>query len=599
MTFSTAQSLSNKLLLVGFAALLCFPSQSASAQERYAAFIHGFSFGDDRPEANDQTLAKARAGKAARWEESGTPQSWKGSTIDGYVYLKYFDRDLYETPFGEGNLGRDITLDDHWKEMMGRFVDKMQSKAPADARWVLVGHSQGGIVARLLHEYVREENVNLNIEGVAAVDSPMQGAQPTTVAYGDKSDYKNAKPTIDGLMKDVLRAPIGEITNRLLHVFGWRFVYDFASNFVDIAEYEAEGVISLASDRIRGRLHGMAVNKKAQVAIGPGGYLITKINNAPDPDNYRALLGAERAPTGPRIASAAPLNEAKVPSFSALPFLLEGPARVGTGVLALAPRTVGVLLEGAGRHVEPGEESETVDMFNDVHDEYRDNADWYRWRCYLTFGISCVAGDYRRWERWKTGREALQGFDQTYGKILNAFRLKRKVGERTVCPDTYGSGSRVARRFEPPTAQEYVDAALEVPDENDGDPTNDDDGQQDDDDGAGGNECHVKSYTYYVSVPNKHDGLLGVNYLVWDSNSPAKGGPELGDHSVLYSDEPGAGSSGSRRGGTGFNHGEVVYNERRYSSSDDPGIDDGAFNEGDPNPTMQDAETWIRRQVFD
>jgi hypothetical protein len=78
------------------------------------------------------------------------------------------------------------------------------------------------------------------------------------------------------------------------------------------------------------------------------------------------------------------------------------------------------------------------------------------------------------------------------------------------------------------------------------------------------------------------------------SNTPAKGGPELGDHSILYSDEPGAGSSGSRRGGTGFNHGEMVYNERRYSSSDDPDIDDDAFNEDDPNPPTRDGEEWVR-----
>jgi len=42
----------------------------------------------------------------------------------------------------------------------------------------------------------------------------------------------------------------------------------------------------------------------------------------------------------------------------------------------------------------------------------------------------------------------------------------------------------------------------------------------------------------------------------------------------------------------------MVYNERRYSSADDPDIDDSAFNKGDRNPPMEDAEDWVAEQVF-
>jgi hypothetical protein len=73
---------------------------------------------------------------------------------------------------------------------------------------------------------------------------------------------------------------------------------------------------------------------------------------------------------------------------------------------------------------------------------------------------------------------------------------------------------------------------------------------------------------------------------------------DLGPHSILYSDEPGAASESYTQGGTGFNHGEMVYNERRYDAGDDPDINDGAFRKGDPNPPMRGARIWIENDVF-
>ena len=149
--------------------LLCTLPQNGHAQEQYAVFIHGITFGDSRPNGvKDKARCRLRRGIDAVYEEknpfrqkacnsewerggsrlkaSGTPQQWTGGVIDGYIRLRYFDRDLYDDA---GGIERDVTLDDTREAMMRRFVNQMQDEA-SNAEWVLVGHSQGGIVARLL-----------------------------------------------------------------------------------------------------------------------------------------------------------------------------------------------------------------------------------------------------------------------------------------------------------------------------------------------------------------------------------------------------------------------------------------------------------------
>jgi hypothetical protein len=42
----------------------------------------------------------------------------------------------------------------------------------------------------------------------------------------------------------------------------------------------------------------------------------------------------------------------------------------------------------------------------------------------------------------------------------------------------------------------------------------------------------------------------------------------------------------------------MVYNRRRYSASEDPGISDGEFGKGQPNPPMEEGRRFLERQVF-
>jgi pimeloyl-ACP methyl ester carboxylesterase len=567
------------------AVLLFIPLQAVDAQPRYAAFIHGFTFGDDRPEGGEQ-VSVVLNDKGARWQASGTIERWKNTgVINGHVLLRHFDRDFYG-----GN--RDWTEDPSRRDMMERFVGRMKSNAPDDAQWVLVGHSQGGIVARALHEHIRQHAPEVDVEGVLTAASPMQGAKPTTVAYGDRPGLENVKPEIDGLIKDLLKAPLAEATSRLLDFIlpgGGGAVFDIVANVWDPAAYQAEGVVRILDETLEKKLNAMAVDKKAKSAIGPDGTIINHINNAPNPDHYRALLGAERAPVGARVAAGAFLEE-KTVAFSPLAqFGIQVGAFELSGIRNRGLAQFSKLFIGE-RKVEPGEEPVTVDFFNEVKSTYREAADYYRYRCYATLGLSCVAGDYRKHKRWKQGRRALENFGSTYTEILNAYKMEERVGERTVCRDPYGEntigGNVVEGAFRAPSASQYVDRELENPDSS---------YPPDDDDDNSGNECWTESYIYYVTVPNKTDGLLGTITTTWNpayDNTRANTGP----HSILYNDR----SSGNQyvQGGTGFNHAEMVYPRRRYSASNDPGISDGAFNRGDLNPPMQDGEEWIDERAF-
>lgn len=543
-----------------FVAILLFLPAETQGQDRYAAFVHGFTFGDDRP-GGDEHYMEVLEDKGERWEKSGTIEQWKReNVIDGHIILKYFDRDLYGG-------SRDKTVDQNHSEMMGRFVAEMKEVAPNDGRWVLVGHSQGGIVVRLLHEYIRANVPDMNVEGVISVASPMQGAKPTTMSYGYRSGYTDVKPVINGLLKDLLKGPLGEAVSNLLKfiVPEVGIAFDIVANVWDPITYVADGVISILEPKLERKLNSMAVDKDSKSAIGPDGELIRKINRAPNPDAYRAYLGAERVPVGPRVGSGAFLEPEQVAFAPLAQFGIRMTGSffgVGLGELSRIFTKDRTLL--------PGDEPTAVNFFYEVKDAYRDAADYYRYSCYTL--LTCLTGDYRKFKRWKQGRRAIENFEATYTEIMNAYTLERRWDTRLVCYSVESDLEEDAyMSFNPPSADEYVHGYIME------------------------EECWEEMYYYYVTVPDKTDGLLGIATTSWDK--PMKGmAPRLSSQSILYGDEQS--SHRYARGGTGYNHAEMVYSRRRYSSSEDPGVSNTAFSKGQPNPPMQDNGNWIS-EVFE
>ena len=124
-----------------------------------------------------------------------------------------------------------------------------------------------------------------------------------------------------------------------------------------------------------------------------------------------------------------------------------------------------------------------------------------------------------------------------------------------------------------------VNARLQPPGE-DGDPNDQDDP----------NECWTETVTdvYDASVPDESDGIVSVQTGVWSEGDF----PNDRDHNFLFDDD------GGGQNGTGFNHAEMVYNRRRFSSYADPAYYDVSFQRGDLNPPMVNARNWIRDRVF-
>jgi pimeloyl-ACP methyl ester carboxylesterase len=568
--------------------LFTFCPPTAQAQTRYAAFAHGLTFGDDRPSATDQSLQEVRSNKASRWEASGTPENWKDTdVISDFIFLRYFDRDLYD-----GN--RDKTLDASRTAMMERFVQQMRDKTQgvSNAEWVLVGHSQGGIVVRLLYKYIQKNHPDIEVAGVLAAGSPLQGARAARMAFSpSRSNYYDVASEMTHFIQDILRGPLAETLETAVARVGFspyggnRWI-ELGANFVDyygsVADVISRGIVEA---EIEDKIDAISHDKRAAAAIGPDGYLIEKINSGPRPDNYRSLIGAERSPIPARVGSGA-LTDRPL-GLSWLP-----PSLISTGALASNQgfEDLGFLLIGTGASVPseiaPGNEPQTVRFYYKVMSLYNLLEQYHDSRQGPPLYSECWDGDgYNPCvleDRWNKGHDALKAFPSTYSEIIDSYQLESRTGYRTVCPNTYGDGTthRSEHRFSPPSAKKYVDHNLEPPDNDD--PS---DGQQDDDDGVPGNECYEEAYTYYVTVPDESDGIVSVQTGVWNEGDS----PNDRTHNFLFGNDGGSAEQ------TGFNHAELIYNERRYNSSSDPDPYSVSFNAGDNNPPMENAEDWVFR----
>jgi len=570
--------------------LFVFCPPTAQAQTRYAAFAHGITFGDDRPSATDQSLQEMQSNKASRWEASGTPENWKDTgVISDFIFLRYFDRDLYG-----GN--RDKTLDASRTAMMERFVQQMrdETRGVSDAEWVLVGHSQGGIVVRLLYKYIQNNHSDVDVAGVLAAGAPLQGARASRMAFSpSRSNYYDVAPEMTHFVQDVLRAPIANSFEDLLsrigfNPYGGSQWIELGSNVVDYYGTLADGISqSIVEANVDDRIDEISYEKRGAAAIGPEGHLIEKINSGPQPDNFRSLIGAERYPIPARVGSGAVTGSPL--GLSWLP-----PTLIGAGTFASDQdlERLGFLLIGTGAsapsEIAPGDEPQTTRFYYNVMSLYNLAEQYHDSQQEPPFYTECWDGDgYNPCVlegRWNQGHDALKAFPTTYSEIIDSYQLESRTGYRTVCPNVYEDDPayRSKHRFSPPSAKKYVDHNLEPPDPED--PTDD---QQDDDDGVSGNECYEEAYTYYVTVPDENDGIVSVQTGVWNEGDS----PNDRQHNFLF------GNDGGSVDQTGFNHAELIYNKRRYNSESDPDPYTVTFNEGDDNPPMVNAKDWAFRTL--
>jgi pimeloyl-ACP methyl ester carboxylesterase len=248
--------------------VLIFISSNLYAQRKIAVFVHGF-------EGNGQKWLTA----------SKVPQGFLNNrTISDYVILQY------ET--------EELSTKESQKELLDRFAQQMRAVGnPASDEWILIGHSLGGIVSRLLYPAFR--NIGFNVKAVVSVGGPLQGARATDVNLR----YINSE--FNRLKREFKKATDHEY---------WTvtFAINFASLFSSNSPRKILNSIPDKLDIARDSVLGMAKlikNTDAKALIGLNGSLIKTINSYPStnydvhPEHYLSVGGAEKTPIPFRLAS--------------------------------------------------------------------------------------------------------------------------------------------------------------------------------------------------------------------------------------------------------------------------------------------------------
>lgn len=234
-------------------------STQVSAQD-YALFIHGFE------------------GSGESWISSGTPSDWvNAGVIDDYVVISYQTGEL-ATPAGQA-------------AVIQRIATEMALKDPAaTGRWVLVGHSMGGLVARAgYHSLKTTPSTQMyNILGVLTVGAPHQGARASHVSIGPEQGYINVEYTLNDF-EQTIREPLNSV-----HPSVNDFVAQYAPNALDQID-KAPDLLRTARSRIE-FFEEASVNNNVKDIIGLNGSLIQEINSGQllEPTHKRSVIGTEK-----------------------------------------------------------------------------------------------------------------------------------------------------------------------------------------------------------------------------------------------------------------------------------------------------------------
>jgi pimeloyl-ACP methyl ester carboxylesterase len=236
---------------------------NVNAQKKIGVFVHGFNGGSEK------------------WlQDSKVPINWKEEgIIDEFVALDYETMEL-ATPNSQA-------------ELLIKFTDSMKEKGnPSQDQWIIIGHSLGGIVARLLYPKFRQ--FGYNIVAVISVGGPSQGASATDV------DKEYISQTISRIKSKIMNAQKHEawfVTLYLNWQDGIAKVTGETSRKAQIAAIP--GYLEVARDTMLGYADDI-IESHAKSLIGLNGSAIQEINGYnknninEHPQNYLSLIGAEK-----------------------------------------------------------------------------------------------------------------------------------------------------------------------------------------------------------------------------------------------------------------------------------------------------------------
>lgn len=423
---------------------------SAFSQKKIGVFVHGFNGGSEK------------------WlQESGVPQAWKDDgIINDYVALDYETMEL-KNPSSQALL-------------LSKFIGQMESVGSKDDEWIIVGHSLGGIVGRILYPQFRA--LGYNIVAVTSVGGPSQGAAATNVS----------KSTIT---QNITRIKDKIVLAQKHEIWAISFGLSMQELFLNLegnTDPSPKELIASIPDYLETALDtalgytDVIIETGAKGLIGLEGEVIQEINNLDKnninlhPQNYLSIIGAEK--------DKAPI------------------------------RMIGHIFENEDLK----NESETIGQIQDLRNQYFSaHEGWFRQlakrydKCRI-FKSCRDSRDYAKYREnlWRQAKLEIDRLGTTWATIINSHRFESITYQEYVpyCGDNDGFGDGPG--YSGPGGFFNIDELIDEPCS-----TNP------------GGEYHYRTET--VQIADKNDGVVNIHSVLW-----SKGDSFIGDHNQYFDDVP-------------------------------------------------------------
>lgn len=488
---------------------------SLHAQKKIGIFIHGFQ------------------GSSEKWSiESLAPEHlvFNDNILDGYVLLNYETSEL-----NEDNL-ENLLLDFHNQIITGTCIkinNSCDSYSPnyQNDKYVLIGHSLGGLVARRLYPALKVSPFpdidDLNIVGVINIGGPMQGSSAVASTSDDVTEiFSHLETTLTNAWN--VRSPLIDfvVTNFIAGNS------DIGSQISLVPEY-----LVTVRDSALGYVHHIET-ENANSIIGRDGSLIQALNSYPEsdfalhPENYLSVIGSEKENIPLRIAGHI---------YSSVPDLQS--------------------------------EQETLERYDEFKDYFSAHVTVYNIEFDIQYSqnlVCRITHPFRpskckqyedafnlareRRETWKDASTEVQNIDSYWGELIDSYRIEEYNYQEFIPPCE--DDERPGPMFD-----------IQIPTESSCSP--DPNGEW-------------RTRTAYIKHAAKSDGVVNIHSALWSADDG------FNDLNNSYYPDVLLNENGDDEGG--FNHFELRNYERGYQLKDGNTI---VFEKGDRAPQYDKIVDWL------
>ena len=416
------------------------------------------------------------------------------------------------------------------------LILEIMSRNTSGDKWIIIGHSLGGLVARAVEYEISNNNYGIDLVGIITIGTPHQGAPAANVLAN------NAQNIVDLWHSDASQGPeVGPsslVSLSMLILWDAGLISDEAwrtllmPSYLDSVKAEAEEWIGLAQDT------------NADELLVPLSSLIQELNSGTTVAPHRSIIGAERSPTIMRWSS-----------------------------------EMSTFFQGNYNEIE------TMEFYNGIIEWYSSNVDafdfevgWYEFLCIklcIPFTDICYENSYcdqrdnsrSKRDKWQLGLAAWQNIDNTWSQAIgcgDVYTYTTQIwhpgyldcsNQRDINFEIRNGTFDFETLFNVPVGCEWISGWME---------TN----------------------TVVVNVAQKNDGLIQANMARWKSTddwTPNNPTAMENQGNYYYDDDPSDPTSG-------WNHSEMMRYTRIY-----PGTD-GTPGANIETPLKDNAE-WMLQQL--